>query len=131
MLFRSYDTFKRQPYRDPQYYEEDEITKANLLRFAETLAVLPGVAQRYGRALSAAAEAGDLDTVAETIRTITQTNPPQYLQEQGVTEPTTDQNLNALLSIFGLPARAVPEYEQQREMQRRIEDIQKLLQPKR
>ena len=127
----NYDTFKRQPYRDPQYYEEDEITKANLLRFAKTLAVLPGVAQRYGRALSAAAEAGDLDTVAATIRAITQTNPAQYLQEQGVTEPTTDQNLNALLSIFGLPARAVPEYEQQREMQRRIEDIEKLLQPRR
>lgn len=127
----NYDTFRRQSYRNPQYYEEGEIVRDNLIRFAKTLAVLPGVAQRYGRALSGAAEAGDLDTLASIIRTITQTNPPQYLQEQGVTEPTADQNLNALLGLFGVPARAVPEYEQQREMQSRIQDIERLLRPKR
>ena len=130
----NYDTFKRDKYRDPQYYTEAEIAKDNLIKFAKNLAVIPGVAQRYGRALAAAIETGNVgsnaqaDAVANIIRQITQTNPPDYLQEQGVLEPTQDQNINALTGFLGIPARAVPAYEQERETKLRLEQMEKLLQ---
>ncbi len=121
----NYDSFRRTQIANKEFDPEaDKKIRQNLVA---QFTVLGPVMQKYGRVGAAISEVFNQDDLADTIRNITLTETPDYLRQQGITEPEYAQNINTLASFFGLQTRNLLPYQEQNEAKRRIEELDRLL----
>ena len=124
----NYDSFRKRQIANKEF--DPEADKKIRQYLVNQFAVLGPVMQRYARFGAAAAEVVNQDNLAEFIRKASFTQPSEYLQQRGITEPEPAQNVNTIASFLGLPVRNLLDYQQQDVFEERQKRLQLLAKQK-
>jgi Fe-S cluster assembly iron-binding protein IscA len=124
----NYDSFRKRQIANKEF--DPEADKKIRQYLVNQFTVLGPVMQRYARVGAAAAEVLNQDSLAQFIRKASFTEPPEYLQQRGITEPEPAQNINTLASFLGLSVRNLLDYQQQDVFEERQKRLQMLAKQK-